>query len=767
MNKRVLTGILAVLLFLAGFVRADAAVNYHEGEVEEYLIEQLAAANIPGGSLSIVTSQKEIYSVAFGDVKETSSDLQIGALTRTFTTLAIMQLIEKGDIRLEDRLKDYGITAEESGGLYMSVKDLLSYTEPADDVKPIAGLELYNITPEEFVTPSVNVKFNLLGKVIEKVSGKSYADYIKENITGPLGMQSTYSIDEPGASADITPGSKNYFGLPIKDGGIPGENGYWLGIPSNGLVSDVKDMGKYMQMYLSAGGKIISYNTVDLIMGEGKYSGKSIFGTKAYYSMGWTVTEAYGEKIYYCNGSVDNYTSAMFVIPSRDIGITILFNSSDVLTGQKFTDIIEAGVVSLVMGNTASPVSANAYLMEHAAADIIYFFAVVCSLLPLLMMEVWTRCTREKFSIIRLLLDIILHIVLPTSLIFLVSYYIAPWNIIIRVMPDLFFVATGVIGLLYLGAIVKFIAYFIIKRHAGDEDEEENTDAYGTEDEKEEKEAKERKDRLLNRMRGIKDAGKEEEKDNSVNTTETSTVQVTDSTADIEKTPGTDIDTGKGGTADIEKVSITDSKAGTENIENKNAEDKKSAGGSAEGESLGQIFGDSRTGNSIYDRQKDSSKKTGGRNKDYQPKRFIVDPPSEDGKLKSGKEKKSQADNSKKADKTGQDNKLKRDSNNRSNIKKGSNINKNGSNNRNNNISKNNSTSKNINNRKDNNSNRNGKGSQNNKDRNRNNNKNGSNNKSSSNRNNKPAGKNPSVKNSSRYNSKNSLKNNVKNSTDK
>ena len=95
MNKRVLTGVL-VLLFIAGFARAGAA-SYHEGDVEEYVMQQLTAANIPGVSLSIVTSQKEIYSVAFGDVKETSSDLQIGALTKTFTTLAIMQLVENGD----------------------------------------------------------------------------------------------------------------------------------------------------------------------------------------------------------------------------------------------------------------------------------------------------------------------------------------------------------------------------------------------------------------------------------------------------------------------------------------------------------------------------------------------------------------------------------------------------------------------------------------------------------------------------------------------
>lgn len=559
MNKRVLAGVLALLLFMAGFVRAGA-VNYHEGDVEEYVMQQLSAANIPGVSLSITTSQKEIYSVAFGDVKETSSNLQICQLTRTFTTLGVMQLVEKGDINLDDNVSEYIKDTSLNIPYSTTIRDLLSYTRPSGNQLALADtLEIYNLDTEGQEMP-LNTKFNLLGRVIEAVSGMDYAAYIKENITTPLDMQSTYTIDEAVSGIDITQGCRNYFGLPLKDSIDYKEESYWLGVPSNGLVSNVKDIGKYMQMYLSAGGKIISYNTMETIInGNGEYIGKSIFGTDAYYTMGWISTETEGEQVYYCNGSVENYTSAMFIIPSMDIGVVILFNSADALTGQKYTDEIEAGAVSLIMGKTAKAVSSNSYLMEHGMADIIYFLAFVCAILPLLMMEVWVRWTKDKSSIIRHGADILLHIVLPTALIYLTSSYIAPWKVIMKVMPDLFFVATVVIGLFYLGLVIKIITYIIImlkaRRADGEKDiGEENTGQDSTlytdtdanisswednkkedkqkdkktedgrrkkesknveeketkEKEAKEKEAKEKKDKLLKRIKDIKEAEKNE-----------------------------------------------------------------------------------------------------------------------------------------------------------------------------------------------------------------------------------------------------------------
>lgn len=497
MNKRVFASILAIMLFFSGFIKVGATTRYHEVEVEEYIIKQLAAANIPGVSLSIVTSQKEVYSASFGDVKETESNLQIGALTKTFTTLAIMQLVEKGDLSLDDSVYQYipaRTYADLSSGI--SVQDLLSYVPHNKNFAD--EFDVYN-SDTNLRELSVNAKFNLLGQIIEKASGMTYATYIVENIAKPLDMQSTYTVGENRGT--ITHGSKNYFGLPLKSKRNV-DSDYWLGVPSNGIISNVKDMGKYMQMYLSAGGKVVSYNAIESIMGGSQVAGKSIFGTDAYYSMGWTVTEKNDKEIYYCKGCVEDYTSAMFIIPSMDIGITMLFSSADALAGQEFTDDIEAGVVSLVMGDSAKAVSSKKYFMKHMIADIMYVMAVAFAFMPLLLMEVWTRLIRGKYNVVRLSSDAALHIILPVALIFIVRHSVAPWGVIKKVMPDFFCVGTIVIGLLYFGGLVKLIMYYRLK-HCGVIDAiDEEID----EEEENEREIQERREKLRKRMDDIKKA---------------------------------------------------------------------------------------------------------------------------------------------------------------------------------------------------------------------------------------------------------------------
>ncbi len=452
MNKRLLAVLLVIFVFFTEGIKVSAA-SYHEGEVEEYVLHQLASANIPGMSMSIVTSQKEVYSAAFGDVSDTTSDMQIGVLTRTFTSLAVMQLVQSKKLSLDDKLSKY--VKDENTDLNMSVEDCLNYIDDNDEDSIIGGFNQYRTDEPEIL--SVNHMYNLLGQVIEKASGSDYNTYIEKNILKPLDMKSTYTLDNSVFPEDIAYGHRNYFGLPVKDKSSFEQEEYRYGIPSGGIVSDIKDMGKYAQMYLQAGGNIVSYDSIQSIMNNGSYSGISVFNTRADYSMGWTATEVYDQTVYYVCGVFDNCSSAMFILPESDIGVVMLFNAADVLTARDFINEIAAGIVSIVLGETGVGIDANSYFMTHIVVDVIYFIALIFALLPILMIEVWIRISEEKLRILMFILDVLIHIVAPTVLIFLMRYYLAPWNVVMRIVPDLFWVALVVICLLYLGAVVKCI----------------------------------------------------------------------------------------------------------------------------------------------------------------------------------------------------------------------------------------------------------------------------------------------------------------------
>ena len=122
MKKRFLSVVLALILSLS-FAGNAFAASYHENDIEKYIIGQLSNAKIPGGEISIVTSGKEVYSASFGDVPETNSDLKIGSLSKIFTSISILQLIDSNKISLDTNIVDVisGSYADECVGVLVKM----------------------------------------------------------------------------------------------------------------------------------------------------------------------------------------------------------------------------------------------------------------------------------------------------------------------------------------------------------------------------------------------------------------------------------------------------------------------------------------------------------------------------------------------------------------------------------------------------------------------------------------------------------------------
>ena len=125
MQKKVLTFMLAFVLSLS-FVTTASAMGYHESDIEKYIMGQLSNAKIPGGSVSIVTSGKEVYSASFGDVPETTSDLKIGSVSKVFTSLAVLQLADSKKLKLDTSVSE--LVTGFDGNSDVTVEELLRAT---------------------------------------------------------------------------------------------------------------------------------------------------------------------------------------------------------------------------------------------------------------------------------------------------------------------------------------------------------------------------------------------------------------------------------------------------------------------------------------------------------------------------------------------------------------------------------------------------------------------------------------------------------------
>ena len=104
----------------------------------------------------------------------------------------------------------------------------------------------------------------------------------------------------------------------------------------------------------------------------------------------------------------------------------------------------------------------NENFISHMTADIVYLVLAILALLPIFMIEAWIRWTKEKFSVLRLVFDIIIHAIIPTILIFVPGYLGVSWGFMRHILPDAYYVMIAVIGIFYLGGIIKIISRLII-----------------------------------------------------------------------------------------------------------------------------------------------------------------------------------------------------------------------------------------------------------------------------------------------------------------
>jgi len=506
MKRKVMAGLIAFIctisILCAGVVgKAD---SIREKELEDYIIKEMSNAHIPGMGISIVSSEKELYCAAYGAAQETESDYVLASLSKSFTAAAIMHLQEEEELSLEDTVSDYltGYDAVSD----VTILELLHQTSGISAEERMSDLQAKG---ERGVFEYANANYNLLGEIVEAASGLSYEEYVSDNILDPLEMTSTYSM-RTGAdlSEKLLPGYQNLFGFPFSLKHQYDKNDDWIQAPSGYMISDAKDMGRYLRMYLNKGGDILSDESVDRMFSErvDMSSDRSVedkfFEGTAEYGMGWMAKQVDGQDIFYHTGKAEGFTTMMVLLPEQNLGITMLFNSMDFLVGQNLVEQLEAGIVSLEMGKTPGQIDGNAYLLQHGMLDAGMLFLIILSWMPIFLMGIWwkKRC-KNVLCPLGLTVDIVIHIVLPTVFV-IVLPNIVPAFMVKRFVPDVYYVLCAVIVSLYFGAVVKFLAglVLVLKKKKGnllkEEDKKEKIEQEESKPEKlvqEEREQKETK----------------------------------------------------------------------------------------------------------------------------------------------------------------------------------------------------------------------------------------------------------------------------------
>ncbi|MDM7274750.1 MAG: serine hydrolase [Thermoprotei archaeon] len=332
------------------------------GLIEGFIIEKMSEYRMPGVSIAVVRGGDVIYARGFGyrDVDRMvpaspGTVYGIGSITKSFTALAVMTLYERGLLDLWDPVSKYVEFELKVAGEPVAIHHLLTHSSgipalayaeafirgslgldskwlplsyPDDVIAFMRGYESWVEGEPGSKFFYLNEGYVILGKIVEKVSGVSYEDYVRRTILEPLGMRRSYfKREDVERDADVAVGY-----IVDREGRlVAGKFPYGV-TADGGLLSNPLDMVRYASMLLNwgvyGGSEIVGRKSVEAM--ETPHIKLPYESAAAdYYGYGLMIkTDFYGRKLVGHGGSVLTYTAYMGYVRGDNVGVVIMANSS-------------------------------------------------------------------------------------------------------------------------------------------------------------------------------------------------------------------------------------------------------------------------------------------------------------------------------------------------------------------------------------------------------------------------------------------------------
>lgn len=351
------------LLFILLIVPAFAAAQDLDAklaEIDRYARQVMNDWKQPGMAIAVVAGDKTVFAKGYGVQKLGTDDrvdentvFAVASNSKAFTTAALAILIDEGKIggwdeRVSKYLPEFAlydpyVTSEltirdlvsHRVGLDTFSGDLLWYETTYTDAEILNRLR--HLKPVRGFRSGFgyqNLMFIAAGRIIEKVSGKSWGEFVKERILNPLGMtRTTTSIKDLSDNAAFPHNESGGNGLRVLHrGNVDGA------AAAAGLNSSVADMAKWIRLQLGAGafeGKRIfsekqawEMHQPAVILPISQAAAKSN-PTRHFnaYGLGWNLFDYHGRKIVTHSGGLDGMLSRTVLIPEENLGFVVLTNS--------------------------------------------------------------------------------------------------------------------------------------------------------------------------------------------------------------------------------------------------------------------------------------------------------------------------------------------------------------------------------------------------------------------------------------------------------
>ena len=324
---------------------------------DEYAEKARQDWEVPGMAIAIVKDDKVVYAKGFGVKKlgesapvDERTIFAIGSSSKAFTSAALAMLVDEGKIKWDDRVSKY-IPEFELYDPYvtreLTIRDILTHRSGIERGEFVwyatENSRAEILRRARFIKPTLsfrgtfgyqNIMYLAAGTVVERVTGKTWDQFIAERIFTPLGMTaSSTSIKafKPGENV-ASPHAK----VGDKVVSIPWRNVDNIA-PAGSINSNVLDIGQWLRLQI----------------GQGTFEGKKLFGPAVAremhmgqtiirlegaqgltypeahflnYGMGWFLSDYKGRKLIEHGGAIDGMRAEVAVMPEEKLGVVILTN---------------------------------------------------------------------------------------------------------------------------------------------------------------------------------------------------------------------------------------------------------------------------------------------------------------------------------------------------------------------------------------------------------------------------------------------------------
>jgi len=307
-----------------------------EDEVDQ-LFQDYAGDGMPGASVMVIQNGRPVLTKSYGLANvetgarvESSTNFRLASITKQFTATSILMLVDEGKLSLNDSIRQHFPEFPEfADGI--TIRNILQHTSGIEDYEPIYGdrfpaqvtdrgvVEIISKTEGTMFAPGSQYSYSnsgyaILAVLVENLSGKTFPEFLQENIFTPLAMSNTVAL-----VGGVTMVPNRSFGYSVADGNVTfSDQSAWSAVLGDGgIYSSVEDLFKWDQALYDNG--LISAE----LRAESWTPGLENYG------FGFRIDSYNGYKRYHHSGSTSGFRNHMQQYPDERLTVIILTNRAE------------------------------------------------------------------------------------------------------------------------------------------------------------------------------------------------------------------------------------------------------------------------------------------------------------------------------------------------------------------------------------------------------------------------------------------------------